>query len=337
MSRPPQADCYHALPVPTGKWKIMNCPTVPTIKRLFALSGNQCAFPRCPLSLVEESIGKVTGRICHIKARNVGGPRFDPNQTEEERHEFSNLLLLCSIHHDVIDSDPESYTVERLLEMKSKHEGTHIQIEEPSDATAQSLIMISVSQIGSDSMLVSQNQSGGQMAHQITNLLLQPNISTTFEREVKGKRDAHDIEIFRRSDSILDEETLNSGLDLVGGDHSYHESFYNSITKFSEFFERTQNQYMNRNLQVLSEELSNSLRQLRSSLATHFFVYPEHRNFEDTRYCLHPELNIDREGTGFPGDMATYDAFAEELTHIVSQVWDNFKTYRKALKESLLV
>ncbi|MBI4002903.1 MAG: HNH endonuclease [Nitrospira defluvii] len=96
-------------------------PTEKTIKQLFALSGNICAYPRCKLSIVESS-GTVTGEICHIKARNIEGPRFDPSQSEEERHAFANLILLCRHHHKVIDSEPELYTADALQEMKSIHE-----------------------------------------------------------------------------------------------------------------------------------------------------------------------------------------------------------------------
>ena len=49
-------------------------------------------FPRCPLPLVDISSGKVTGRICHIKAQKSGGPRYDPDQTDEEQHD-----LLCHL------------------------------------------------------------------------------------------------------------------------------------------------------------------------------------------------------------------------------------------------
>jgi hypothetical protein len=51
-------------------------PTAATVKRLFAFSKNQCAFPDCTIPIVEAS-GVVTGIICHIKARNRGGPRYD--------------------------------------------------------------------------------------------------------------------------------------------------------------------------------------------------------------------------------------------------------------------
>lgn len=92
-----------------------------TIKRLFALSGNICAFPGCTTPIVESG-GTVTGEICHITARSAGGPRFDPAMSEKDRHGFENLVLLCRRHHKVIDSEPDLYTQDALLEMKSVHE-----------------------------------------------------------------------------------------------------------------------------------------------------------------------------------------------------------------------
>jgi hypothetical protein len=92
-----------------------------TVKQLFAMSGNVCAYPGCQLPIVEGS-GTITGEICHIRARHAGGPRFDPEQSEEDRHAFGNLILLCRHHHKVIDSEPEVYTIDALTEIKSIHE-----------------------------------------------------------------------------------------------------------------------------------------------------------------------------------------------------------------------
>lgn len=100
----------------------MSSPKIKTIKRLFAKSGNQCAFPSCPNRIIDNNTGKVLGEICHIKAQKPDGPRFDKNQTEEDRHDYDNLILLCSLHHTVVDSDLESYTIDSLLTMKTKHE-----------------------------------------------------------------------------------------------------------------------------------------------------------------------------------------------------------------------
>lgn len=96
-------------------------PKLSTIKRLFALSKNQCAFPQCNLPLIEKE-GIVTGIVCHIKARSKGGPRFDSSQNDDERHGFDNLVLMCARHSKIIDSDPDTYCVDTLRDIKHVHE-----------------------------------------------------------------------------------------------------------------------------------------------------------------------------------------------------------------------
>jgi len=115
-------------------------PTLATIKRLFAVSGNRCAFPGCTRPLVTE--GTVTGEVCHIEAQSANGPRYDPRQTDRQRHGFENLILMCPSHHKVIDADPETYTVERLLEIKAQHEARYAGSPEPSDEIARHFLTL---------------------------------------------------------------------------------------------------------------------------------------------------------------------------------------------------
>lgn len=159
--------------------------SVATAKRLFAISGNCCAFPKCASPLVDESSGKVTGRICHIAARNEGGPRYDPTQTDEQRNEFENLLLLCPIHHDVVDADDIAYSVQRLKQMKAEHERQQSPRQEPSNAVAETLIgNVGPLTIVNGSFIFTQNQLGGQVAHQITNIGSQPRTVSAQSGEV---------------------------------------------------------------------------------------------------------------------------------------------------------
>lgn len=95
-------------------------PSEKTIKRLFASSGNRCAFPKCTFKVVHHK--SILGKICHIKAASPNGPRYDPTQTQAERHAYENLILLCGGHHTLVDDDPETYTVEALVKMKADHE-----------------------------------------------------------------------------------------------------------------------------------------------------------------------------------------------------------------------
>jgi hypothetical protein len=54
-------------------------PSDSVIKRLFARSGNRCAYPKCPTEIVQGDT--VVGRMCHIKAAKENGPRYDAEQS----------------------------------------------------------------------------------------------------------------------------------------------------------------------------------------------------------------------------------------------------------------
>ena len=93
-----------------------------TRKIFGARSGNRCAFCRIELVQGESSQISVVGDECHIVARSLDGPRGAPELSEEELDSYSNLLLLCKVHHKIIDDQPEIYTVNVLKKMKNHHE-----------------------------------------------------------------------------------------------------------------------------------------------------------------------------------------------------------------------
>ena len=92
-----------------------------TLKKLFALSGNECAFPGCPQPVVNEH-GDLIGEVCHIEAANEDGQRYNPEQSDEDRRGFENILILCPTHHATTDN-VDVYPVERMRQMKREHEG----------------------------------------------------------------------------------------------------------------------------------------------------------------------------------------------------------------------
>ena len=76
------------------------------------------------------------------KGRSPKAKRYDSTQTDEERHGFDNLIVMCGTHHTTIDQDDRTYTVERLCDMKRLHEGNKTQKFTISDAEAQRLALV---------------------------------------------------------------------------------------------------------------------------------------------------------------------------------------------------
>lgn len=98
-------------------------PTSDAVRFLFAHSGNQCAFPDCGRSLIDKR-GNYVGQICHIEG--VKGERFNPAMTNEQRRAADNLVLMCYDHH-VETNDESVWPVERMRELKRRHESLFAQ------------------------------------------------------------------------------------------------------------------------------------------------------------------------------------------------------------------
>ena len=85
-----------------------------------------CANPACRRPTVgphfEPDKSLKTGEACHICAAAPGGPRFDVNQTAEQRGAIENAIWLCTECSTRIDKDESSYPVETLAEWKRNHE-----------------------------------------------------------------------------------------------------------------------------------------------------------------------------------------------------------------------
>lgn len=149
-----------------------------TVKQLYAVSGNRCAFPKCRQALVQR--GVVVGEMCHIKGKK-GGPRWDKNQSKDQREAYENFILMCSIHHKIIDTDVDTYPVDKLYKMKAAHERRQERVSRTlaggrrwrltDTQVAQFTKTLSVSYTAE---VISFNQSGGQTAHTITNVYAAP-------------------------------------------------------------------------------------------------------------------------------------------------------------------
>ncbi|WP_281234841.1 hypothetical protein [Flavobacterium gelatinilyticum] len=148
-------------------------PTV--IKRLFAVSKNECAYPSCK-NVIVDKFGTVIGEICHIEAAEVGGERYNHDSNDEYRRSFDNLILLCSNHHKKTNNVHE-YPTEKLKKFKFEHERGDYSISDNIVKQAIDKYMEQINTNGSGSQFNNQagtqnigTQIGSQIIHNYSSL-----------------------------------------------------------------------------------------------------------------------------------------------------------------------
>ena len=96
---------------------------------LWTRAGGNCQYSGCNKPLLGDIISGAeklnTSYIAHIVAAAPDGPRGDPVRSHALADDINNLMLLCDVHHRLIDREevvghPEA----RLLEMKTAHEAS---------------------------------------------------------------------------------------------------------------------------------------------------------------------------------------------------------------------
>jgi hypothetical protein len=97
-------------------------------KILWGRAAGRCSMSDCRKKLTfdkTEESGSVTfGEMCHIvgEKNSSSSPRGISKLLEEDRNEYSNLILLCSNCHKIIDKDEKKLFIEILHKIKSDHE-----------------------------------------------------------------------------------------------------------------------------------------------------------------------------------------------------------------------
>jgi hypothetical protein len=101
----------------------------------------RCSRPECRSPTVgphaQASRVVNVGVAAHISAASAKGPRFDPNQSAEERAAIENAIWLCQTCAKLIDSDVDSFPTARLRAWKVEAEAEALRsLTGPADAAA---------------------------------------------------------------------------------------------------------------------------------------------------------------------------------------------------------
>lgn len=87
---------------------------------------HHCSNPECQAETSGPQIDPTkalnVGVAAHITAASLGGPRYDPSLSSEERSHPDNGIWLCQTCAKLVDNDPLRYSAHLLREWKSKAE-----------------------------------------------------------------------------------------------------------------------------------------------------------------------------------------------------------------------
>lgn len=96
------------------------------LKILCTRSGNRCALQNCRKILVvnatENDRESFAAELAHIKGEKPESPRYDSAMTDVQRNSYDNRILVCNTCHKIIDDQLNTYTVEKLHQIKKEHE-----------------------------------------------------------------------------------------------------------------------------------------------------------------------------------------------------------------------
>lgn len=93
-------------------------------KILWGRSGNRCAFCKRELVVIATNQDEeaIVGDECHIISGKANGPRHDSTYSLEKLDRYENLILLCRVHHKMIDDQVNKYSTEVIKKIKKEHE-----------------------------------------------------------------------------------------------------------------------------------------------------------------------------------------------------------------------
>lgn len=99
---------------------------ISTKRTLAQRAGSRCSKPGCDILcwLPGEGSERASsiGVAAHIKAASPDGPRYDLNQTPDQRKHIDNGIYLCQNDAHLIDTSEQRYPVHLLNDWKKRHE-----------------------------------------------------------------------------------------------------------------------------------------------------------------------------------------------------------------------
>lgn len=156
-------------------------------------------------------------------------------------------------------------------------------------------------------------------------------------KEKENKQIKFDSNIFKLSDSILSEKQINELIGDLESNHSYRSNQDNRLNSFLSFFEDTSNIYEYKELNCHITTLKKDLEKLQYFYSTHFFIFPDYQTSDNTKFCMYPEGNVDRNCNGKQESKSNYEEKEEQLLELCIKTKESYKKYRLEIRKILKV
>lgn len=129
--------------------------------RLWGKAAGRCQYRGCNTPLWIDGLTKAefnSSYLAHIIADKPNGPRGDAVLSPQLSKDISNIMLLCDVHHRLIDKkDVAGHSIELLKEMKAEHE-KRIALITAMDTDRESHIVLFGTNIGDHSSPLNLNE-----------------------------------------------------------------------------------------------------------------------------------------------------------------------------------
>ena len=150
--------------------------------------------------------------------------------------------------------------------------------------------------------------------------------------EKQKRRDKHDRRLFRRLDAIMPEQALQELLRWLWNDDSHTRGMIRPIDGFLRSRSEGGNRFISSEVESACEELTKSLDDMTQWLSLNFFIHPDILDGPDTRFCLYPDLNVDRGGSGEREESLRYERHQTALYEKVAAVREAYRAFRYQVK-----
>lgn len=151
------------------------------------------------------------------------------------------------------------------------------------------------------------------------------------------KKTKHDCALFEKSEASRSPQDWDSFFYLLWNDHSFRTEEFAKVREYANFLVRTENEFLNPDLQKEASALSKSLTKLLNWTMPSFHIYPKKQVGQNCRLCLYPFWNIDRGAEWDADNSQKYNEAGEELEGLISEVKKAYTSFRQAIKRNLYI